>query len=516
MTPTTLDALRWAAGASEDLHTAPDVDEAELLGLVAGHNLFSRLHRRLQAERPRWASRTLTIQAWNLFRYARQRTGAHIAALHEITQAYRGAGGTAILPIKGLSLYALTGEDDSLRVSGDIDLYADDLDGLWAAMTGLGYHTDEDERGEDNSHFAVMSRGDIQVELHRTFPVWAYPAGLTDADLQPAHNPGVWVQPFPDLRENNLRHADMAAHAVAGLAPGTESLRVPDSTLAAFLLCTHAFRHYVEGHALPAPIVRLGEVADIRGLFRHPRFDIGKFQSLVDKFGGHDAVAFARYVVRVFLQDELGEWPGPDEFPMQLTRWSGWATLHTPDELLRPLDPKAAFERLEPNIIMPGRETAPSRVIVQGTERLPVQVSADWKAEGVSLHVSISAPLPPGCRYQVLLYYPYQYRGTRPVGFEIPYKYSNVRWLEIGHGERDTTVPWEDGSILKIRWDEHGCTALVPFPWSALPPAFPSGGMVPMMALVMRLREAQPPVVRLREDVLTLLPLQVVRQDPSV
>ena len=100
--------------------------------------------------------------------------------------ADRGAGGAAVLPVKGLSLHALTGEDDSLRASGDIDLYADDLDGLWAVMTDLGYQTDEDERAESNSHFAVLSRGDIQVELHRTFPVWAYPPGLMDADLQPA------------------------------------------------------------------------------------------------------------------------------------------------------------------------------------------------------------------------------------------------------------------------------------------------------------------------------------------
>ena len=489
-------------------------------------------------------SRSMSIRAFTLNNLAKQRTQHQIASLLEIVQAAPTDTGP-VIPIKGLSLYALTGENDNIRMSGDIDIFAENPESVWVAMTGLGYATEE--KHEEGSHFAVMHRNGEQVEIHRSFPVWTYPPSLAAADLRPASHPSLWMQPFSDLRETSIQYEDIAGEVCPGIAPKTQGLTVLNPTMAALLLCVHAFRHYVEGHALDSPIVRLCELADIHDLLHHPQFDEVRFRSLVSRFSAHDAIGFVQCFLHLHLgvaphgeshqlelldRDEVaGErWgAGIKPFPMLLSSWAGWIAPQSPDELLLPLNSKKVFDRLAPNLVTAGgwhctsscnqNEAAGtqtlSRIIVQSItrEQLPVKLFACWESDTLHFDVEILRTLPKGYRYQVLVYYPYKFQGVRPAGFEVPY--SNARWAEAGYdGFGNPTFSDDAGQnsvgIVPISLNEHGCEARLSFRWSDLPLTFSRARLVPMMVLVMKIRDEQPHNICFREDTLLMLPLHII------
>ncbi|WP_165864060.1 nucleotidyltransferase family protein [Capsulimonas corticalis] len=517
-----LQILKWAAGAPGDFDAVRSVDEDALLLLIASHNLYSRFFRRVQKERPRWASRVLNIRAFTLNRFARHRIQQQIASLGEIVKSVPAVAGP-VIPIKGLSIYALTGGDDNIRVSGDIDLFSKDPESLWEAMTRLGYATEE--KRDKGSHVAVMYRGDVQVEIHRSFPVWSYPPGLAGADMRPEAHPGLWIQPFSDLRETSIHYQEIADESCPGVAPGTQDLTAPNPMMSALLLCVHAFRHYVEGQALESPIVRLGELADIHDLARHPQFDERRFHRLVNRFSAHDAVNFVQSLARQYLGAVPFRTPNPagalssDESPhettsapMLLSNWSGWTAPRTPDELLQRLNPKDVFDRLEPNRVAAdgswyiaaschpkesGETQMLSRILVQSPARdqIPARLRAFWELDALRFEIEILRALPPGYRYQVLLYYPYKFQGSRPAGFEIPY--SNVKWTEIG--AHDLGNPAINTGAAHLS-----------FEWSEMPAAFRPDRQVPIMTLVMKIRDGHESNVCFREDALLMLPLHVI------
>lgn len=530
-----LQILRWAAGAPKDVSSVQEVDEDALLSLIASHNLSSRFFNRLQEQRPPWATRTLSIKVFSLNRHAKETVQQQIAALGEIIQAMPVDAGP-VLPVKGLSLYALTGETDNLRASGDIDLFAQDPDCLWRTLTQLGYATEE--KHDDGSHYAIMHRSSIQIEIHRYFPAWAYPSGLTD-DMRPSSHPGVWMQPFADFRETQILVQDIAADAAPGIAPQTHVLMLPSPTVMALLLCLHVFRHYVEGQPLDSPTVRLCEIADVRDLARDPRFQEEQFQALANRFSAHDAVNFVRQLLRLYLQTDLFNRPKQERvhddltagimaFPLRLSFWSGWAAPCTPNEMLRQLNPKQVFDRLDPSVVIADGnwydtfspaydgDTAMRllpRVIVRSPlkELIPVRLSACWETERLLLNVEILQPCPRGYRYQVLLYYPYKFQGTRPAGFET--RYSNVHWASYGDDERQQILLSSDCNNISVDVGEHSSSANIPFRWADLPSTFNSDGLTPVMAIVMKIKEDTSTGSFMQVDTMIMLPLHVVHSN---
>lgn len=509
--------LKWAAGAPEDITDIGSIDVQALLRLIAAHHLHGRFVTRVGLEHPRWVPRTLSLGAWKLLDRARQALRRQAEAVRGISEAL-GADAVPPVVIKGISTYALTGDSRNVRVGGDVDLLADDPERLWAAMTGLGYvlTRDKDEHGAE---YAVMIRDGLEVEIHRYFPAWAYPEGLADADLRPAHNPGVWEQPFGDVRLTKIDRQDLADDIETSAAQHTPGLTVPGPTTMTLVLCAHLFRHYAEGRPHPAPVVRLGELADVHDLIGHARFSRERFEGLVSRLHAEDAVRFVRCVSRLCLAADPFAWLDAEEvhpepgaalpFPMQLSPWSGWGALLTPDELLRPLAPGALFDRLGPNVVTAGvgQDEAPARIIVQSPqgEQMPLRLSVTW--DPVALHVGlrIPAPLPSGCRYQALLYDPSHWNAGTPPG-TLP---DSICWAEAGHDQPEQTQRFEHGGDAAMHLNGEGCEAQFALPWAALPPGFAAHGSGSVMVVVMRLQDGQPPNVRFREDILMLIPLHV-------
>ncbi len=350
-----LDLLKWAAGApislpgiegiqDERLLCLLGIDEDAFLDLLAKHRLAQRFLDRYRRERPGWCSPTLLGRVLELGALAQKHTRRQLDALHEITRALDPAA-PPLIAIKGFTTYALTGQEKHLRQSADLDLFAPDPAVLFDHLLRLGYTGFQ--KGLDHHEWAEMQRQDIKIEIHRCFPVYSYPPGITACDLVPEHHPGLWHQPFTQLhrreigddalmatlqaegarwnrtlRHREIHYEDLLAHSVCGTTPDTADLRVPHPNMAAFLLCAHEFMNYAGPLLMTALPVKLAILADILDLTRHPQFDLPGFLSLAERFQGQDALAF----VGGLLQTCFGSNPFPLLRPPDPLRRGGAGT----------------------------------------------------------------------------------------------------------------------------------------------------------------------------------------------
>lgn len=537
--------LRWAAGMGLDIPELQDVDEQNLFELLGQHRLVQRFLYRFLVEHPDWCSKILRgFPAWCapslLDRLLKTQSehrawmSTHIEAINELM-----AFAHDLMPIavKGFSRFVATGDPRAAHASGDVDLLAAEPEDLVANMVRVGYVIEEAHAS--GSHAAILVRGQVRVEVHRFLPIWSYPTGMIGVSMYAPLNCGIWTQPYGDIHTTEVKHSDLVNESTLGIVAGTGELRVPGPTMTALLLCAHVFRHYVEGIPRAVPVVRLGELADIRDSIRCEHFEPQRFRDLVDQFSAHDAILFVRHLFRVFLEEDPLGWLTSDveipsdsignrnPFPALLSAWSGWAVLLSSEELLHRLDPREMFERLNPNPIE-ACQTKPiwyfgaghdcegvkartlPRIIIQSPtfQRLPIALASFWQDQTLRIDITIPRRLPCGSRYQTLMYHPYNLEGDRAVGFET--LFSNVLWAEVSHSQLEHTQSFANGGAALVRLTADGVEAEFVWPWSALPSAFVDSAVVPMVVAVMRIKEDNSREnICFREDILEILPLHL-------
>jgi hypothetical protein len=342
--------LKWAAGADEPPPEGHTVDTTALLALARRHRLCGRLLQRVRALSvpPDWCPASLVTELRSRHLRAALAQEQKVAAYREIRSALSGA--EPPLPIKGWTTYALTGERRHIRVSGDLDLVCPDPEGLTRTLRTLGYVGEVLDGGRHE--YAHLRRGSVAIEIHRYFPVYAYPPGvLATADrLPPDGRDAVRPQAFVPPLRRDLNYADISEAIICGKAIGMEDLMVPDPTMAAFLLCTHEFKEYLTSPLdLPIPI-RLGVLADIRDLTLHPGFRPERFVALAARFGAEDAVALTDRLLTCWLGFPLssarGMDIGPQVFPRQLGFRGVWANLYPAEDGIVPPDRATLLARL--------------------------------------------------------------------------------------------------------------------------------------------------------------------------
>ncbi len=168
--------LKWAAGANiflpEQPHLLEDlgISEVSMGELIWEHRLSSRFIHRYKKEHCNWCNRTFLFRILNQVIKARQQTNQQIALIREISSmlAFRS---NPIIPIKGVSVFALLGETQQIRWSGDIDLFYDDLQLLQQTLLQIGYAGEDISQGHE---YSKMSRGFNQIEVHRYCPIFSY------------------------------------------------------------------------------------------------------------------------------------------------------------------------------------------------------------------------------------------------------------------------------------------------------------------------------------------------------
>lgn len=447
-----VDILKWAAGSTEALPQLEGInddrilsllgiDEGQLIDLLQRHRLAHRFLHRFRQERPAWCSRPLLARMIEQCGIAERQTRLQLGVLREIAQAVASRG-HPLIPIKGFTTYALTGNPAHIRWGEDLDLFCCDLEYLQATLLHLGFTERVTFRFNQfdlvscndltqditclapevngQHELAKLVREDVKIEIHGYFPVFTYPSGVTQTDLTPAHNLGCWKQTFPNTLARGILYKDLLASAVQGIAPGTERFTIPEPTLSVLLRCAHIFAHY----ALVGPFedwmpLKLVELAEIRDVAQDTRFDRSRFLQWLQKFGAHDAVHLASYLLRVYLGSNALEFAcssrrqRPDNFPRFFQWWRFWADYYPPgkrDNLLLPTHLDAVIQELGTNSIRVSRgRNSPyyslldrensqtlQRSIFHSREgkKIPLQFSVSSEGDEIRFDIELLEPLP--------------------------------------------------------------------------------------------------------------------------
>ena len=405
--------LGWAAGGDVAPLSRIDVGDDRLIDLIDRHAVAGRCLRRLASEPAPWAGKTLTDALRDMQETTLARIRAQRARLEDIVAECQPH---EVVVIKGMSTYVLVAEPHTARC-GDVDIVCAEPDMVVRALRRLGYRQ---TRAPFLHEIGEYSRGDVEVDVHAYFPVWSYSESLRRADLDPAHHPGRWCQDHAML-ERPIRYPDLASRGLQPIPSAAAGMFVPDPALLSVILCAHAFMNYTNMWSISHrsnPCIRLGEIADLVDLARHPAFRARDFRRLVSRFGADDAVRWVEHVASALLG--ATPWPTPGAaavdgiadagFPRCLW-WNFWARVpFDPDVLVQPrwLPMDALVERLggNPLVLVDGRTgrhgTAAitsdkrfHRIITQGTGA-PIPLALEVRTTDAGLELTLEVLAEPG------------------------------------------------------------------------------------------------------------------------
>ncbi|WP_033440210.1 nucleotidyltransferase family protein [Saccharothrix sp. NRRL B-16314] len=350
-----VDLLLWAAGGDV---APPDLRESDCEQLAAAlhsHRLDARFLRRARVdgvEVPHVLARRLTERLAGIRRDVDKRAALArtLSALASPDDHRRG-----LITLKGFTLLGLTGGEQAVRHSGDLDvLVGDPAEFVQRALT-LGF-TIRDRMDVLDEYARLVHDEHGMVEVHSYYAVPSWRSRATEVDCDPKANPDRWVHGV-SLGETRLHYADIVDDLVP--APALEGGGwVLRPEVAVLVQAAHLHGDYVRA-VLPEPMgtARLDEIATVLDFCALPGFDFGYLAELVDRFQAHDVVAFAR-ALAVDLLDRDPFPPGtgldlPDGrfFPVDLW-WDGvegllvdlgWNPLEI---VVRSEPPLAVLERL--------------------------------------------------------------------------------------------------------------------------------------------------------------------------
>lgn len=287
------DTLLWAAGAS----TTPVLTEevtADLLDAMRDHRLEARLLAR--------AERDGVEVAPGLAARLREHTESTLRRVHTQIELFRSVRDTLLaqdpdsrlLPMKGFSLYALTGDPVHAPFSHDVDVIGRDPQAVAAAVEqtdGSGYHF----HGEEHPYvYAHMD--DLEVHMH--YVVTGIDPRLEAHDVDVTTRTGVLEVGTP-FSASLLTHADMVEHTAPGrgAAAGLEVLR-PE--MAVLIRCAHVYVGFaMNPQPLPWATVPLEELVQLRDYLALPMFDAERFRALHAR---HDAGLVTDFARELSLQ----------------------------------------------------------------------------------------------------------------------------------------------------------------------------------------------------------------------
>ncbi|MEU4690068.1 nucleotidyltransferase family protein [Actinoplanes sp. NPDC023714] len=327
-------SLLWAAGRDDVTPDLGAVDPDELFTALHAHRLDGRFWTRIRDSEHGRRHPGLARRAEERIRDIRTQVRRRAELTRRLAAALREDGGTQpLIPLKGFTLMALTGDPDAVRYSGDLDVVPDDPAALARVARGLGFAVQgPTEVLDEYARMVAPDHG--MIEIHSYFPVphWSpLPAGAVD----PAAHPGAWAHEVA-LPHHHVRFTDLAPHLVpsapvtapdgtALLPPGIAVLR-PEA--AVLIQAAHLFGDYVRTvFPLPAGTIRLDELASVRRMCALPGFDPAVLRALIDVTRSADIVGFLRAASLDLLGHDpfaaaLGTFQRPAVLPVDLW-WDG-------------------------------------------------------------------------------------------------------------------------------------------------------------------------------------------------
>lgn len=329
------DILLWAAGSPRPL---PQIDHFSFPLVMDGiqyHRLTHRFAARAEQQKPDWWTPLVRLTVNAMKEGTNKRFQVQSDALHAIASAFAEMSEFPIIGIKGNTTYALTGEEQDIRSTTDLDLFTRDPQMLIQTLKRAGFIESPPKGAHE---IAQMTRDDICIDLHDYFPVPVPNFSLDNPEiLDPALHPGHWVQNV-NIEDYQIRYDDLLKDAVQSEAPVTRGLRFPGVNMSLLILCAHTFQDY--GYKwLDWSKLRLVSLAEVYDLMGHAQFNYHYFLALAQQFGGEQAIQYISYCLRAFFADTTSlptatahKYNTPQQhfrFPQRLWRLF-WAVLDVP------------------------------------------------------------------------------------------------------------------------------------------------------------------------------------------
>ncbi|WP_162147342.1 nucleotidyltransferase family protein [Actinoalloteichus caeruleus] len=300
-----VDALAWSAGGDVPRPTLDDVDTTAFAHALHAHRLDARFLHRVRVESVRVPPDLVSALTDRLagIRAAMDRRAALATVLDEATAGRDRS--RSMVPLKGFTLLALTGEERAVRHSGDLDVVVADPAGFVTSADRFGL-VPKGPREILDEYARLVAPEHGMVEVHSYYPVPRWRTRTTPEDCDPRAHPGQWVH-HETLGEHRILHGDLVDHLVEGTGmPGAPRVLRPEA--AVVVQACHLYGDYIRA-VLPVPLgtVRLDEIAAVADMCALPGFDVAVFAELVTRFGAEDVVSF----VRALSVDLLGRDPVP-------------------------------------------------------------------------------------------------------------------------------------------------------------------------------------------------------------
>lgn len=412
--------VKWAAGAPIDLEES-SIDDELLLRLIRTHRLEMRFWDRARDAKLPWCMKRIFLKILPRCNQVKASVQERIALTNEIVLALETTD-KPIITLKGITTYALTGQERNQRYSSDLDIMFSDLLYLVGQLETRGFQGGKPQWA--SHEYSALKRSDDTIEPHRFFPVYSYPDSLP-SDLIPGHNPARWLQRTHNRYRSNIKYEDILEHSQLGIATGTKHLTVANPTMATFILCAHEFRDFLQRPCRNS-LIHLCALADVSDLTRHPDFDEDVFLLLTEKFRGHDSVRLVKSLCKSLLgTDPFPFFPEQSErtevaqFPQLLNYKGGWALLEEqPDDGLTIMSTATVVDRLGAEAILVPVLSGDSNMEARQVNRVLVHTMEDadskmqdirfevsaWVDETLRVEITLLDPLEIGFNHQVKLY----------------------------------------------------------------------------------------------------------------
>lgn len=301
-----LEALKWGAGSRIPLNPFDSIDSDEVLRLVAAHRVTGRMLRRLQRVPKPWSDDNLIGELARMQEADEEKVKHQIKTFKQLSDSYSSPD-HVLISLKGFTSYLLLDDHATMRPSGDIDIVCSNKERFFEVLDEQGYSRYDADAVSLHLFSPKSYRGDVVIDAYDFVPVWEYTHD-TEQTQRIIRCDALVHHQTSGPKFNQIGFHDLIENSIQYVSKETGILIVPNHTMMTFLLCTHAFRDFFQSLPNPAyPMPKLGTLADIYDLAKHPKFMPEVFVTLVRRFGGEDCVLFAGNL----LQAYFGENPIP-------------------------------------------------------------------------------------------------------------------------------------------------------------------------------------------------------------
>ena len=356
--------------------------------------------------RPPWFDHSLEVQYRAAARQVERETGTQMALANKVSRICLAEDVQRPLFFKGFTNFARTNNIDCLHQSGDIDMFAASPADLANRLASHGYDVNIvkcNPLGIDHEYAQFCQKG---AEIHNFFPVFPYPKGIENENIDPNAHPGTWYQntqheyktSYPSVRK--IFFEDVIDDATISKSPQCPDTLVPSPATAAFLQCCHLHREMC--FAPPCGVASLYELAAINDSLQDPDFSSARFLELVSRFDSWAMVA----AIGALLEDCFGVNRLPIEptfskIPFCTVEYAGWiGILPRPRRIILPFSLKevvtwlgsnqfALTESIDENVSWTDVLVDRKMVMLNGMDELPFVLQAKLIQSELSFRVRI-------------------------------------------------------------------------------------------------------------------------------